>query len=106
MALRHLETGYQRPAGKPLVEVFNPEGNGLSSPHTVVTIVTDDMPFLVDSLGAKLLVGWLTATVASIAGLYASYALDLPTGAAIVCTLGAALILTIAASLLRGAETG
>ena len=51
MALRHLETGYQRPAGKPLVEVFNPEGNGLSSPHTVVTIVTDDMPFLVDSLG-------------------------------------------------------
>jgi zinc/manganese transport system permease protein len=62
--------------------------------------------FLVDSLGAKLLVGWLTATVASIAGLYASYALDLPTGAAIVCTLGAALILTIAASLLRGAETG
>ena len=48
--------------------------------------------FLVDSLKAKLLVGWLTATTASIAGLYASYKLDLPTGAAIVCALGGALL--------------
>ncbi len=50
--------------------------------------------FLVESLGARLAVGWSTATIASVAGLYASYALDLPTGAAIVCTLGAALLLT------------
>jgi zinc/manganese transport system permease protein len=57
--------------------------------------------FLADSLGAKLLIGWIAATVASVAGLYASYALDLPTGAAIVCALGAALILTIAASAFR-----
>jgi len=39
-----------------------------------------------------LLVGWLTATTASIAGLYASYKLDLPTGAAIVCALGGVLL--------------
>jgi zinc/manganese transport system permease protein len=48
--------------------------------------------FLVDSLKAKLFVGWLTATAASIAGLYASYEFDLPTGAAIVCALGGALL--------------
>ena len=54
--------------------------------------------FLADSLGAKLVIGWVTATVASVAGLYASYSMDLPTGAAIVCTLGAALILTIIAA--------
>jgi glutamate dehydrogenase len=56
MALRHLETGYQRPDGRTLVEVFNPDAaeNGFESPHTVITIVTDDMPFLVDSLGVAL----------------------------------------------------
>src|ERR1043166_7123585 len=48
---------------------------------------------LVDSLKAKLFVGWMTATIASIVGLYASYKLDLPTGAAIVCALGAALLI-------------
>ena len=57
--------------------------------------------FLADSLGARLLIGWATATLASVAGLYASYTLDLPTGAAIVCTLGVALLLSMAASLLR-----
>ena len=60
--------------------------------------------FLADSLGAKLLIGWATATVASVAGLYGSYALDLPTGAAIVCALGIALILTIVTSYWRGAK--
>jgi zinc/manganese transport system permease protein len=57
--------------------------------------------FLADSLGAKLLIGWITATVASVAGLYLSYSMDLPTGAAIVCTLGAALVLTIIATFFR-----
>ena len=50
---------------------------------------------LANSLRARLLIGWLTATLASIAGLYASYKMDLPTGAAIVCALGAALLLTL-----------
>ena len=56
---------------------------------------------LVESLKAKLLVGWLTATTASIVGLYASYKLDLPTGAAIVCALGGALLLVAVAARLR-----
>jgi zinc/manganese transport system permease protein len=62
--------------------------------------------FLVDSLKAKLLVGWLTATVASVAGLYGSYTLDLPTGAAIVCTLGVALLLTIIVSRFGKSKAG
>lgn len=57
--------------------------------------------FLAESLRAKLLIGWVTATVASVAGLYGSYALDLPTGAAIVCTLGVALVLTAVISYFR-----
>jgi hypothetical protein len=50
---------------------------------------------LANSLRARLLIGWLTATLASIVGLYASYKMDLPTGAAIICALGAALLLTV-----------
>ncbi|MBI3886626.1 MAG: metal ABC transporter permease [Opitutae bacterium] len=57
--------------------------------------------FLAHGLRTKLLIGWITATVASVAGLYASYVLDLPTGAAIVCTLGLALVLTILFTLVR-----
>ncbi len=49
---------------------------------------------LVESLGALLVVGWLVATAGGVAGLYCSYEFDLPTGAAIVCTLGALLLLT------------
>ncbi len=52
-ALRHLEQGRVRAPGRALVEVFNPDEqrDGFASPHTVVLIVTDDMPFLVDSVG-------------------------------------------------------
>lgn len=50
--------------------------------------------FLAQSLSARLAIGWLVATVASIAGLYCSFKMDLPTGAAIVCALGSALLLT------------
>jgi ABC-type Mn2+/Zn2+ transport system permease subunit len=57
--------------------------------------------FLVESLRAKLAVGWVVATVASVAGLYGSFRLDLPTGAAIVCSLGGALILTLVATRFR-----
>jgi zinc/manganese transport system permease protein len=52
--------------------------------------------FLVDSLAARLAIGWVTATLGSLIGLYASFSLDLPTGAAIVCALGALLIVTAA----------
>lgn len=60
--------------------------------------------FLADSLKARLLIGWATATGASVAGLYASYVLDLPTGAAIVCALGLALLGAILATSFRKAK--
>ena len=46
------------------------------------------------SLGAQLAIGWAAGTVTSAAGLIASFALDLPTGAAMVCAFGASLALT------------
>ncbi|HEX9046776.1 MAG TPA: iron chelate uptake ABC transporter family permease subunit [Verrucomicrobiae bacterium] len=53
---------------------------------------------------ALLAIGWAIATGGSIAGLYAAYRFDLPTGAAIICVLGALLLLCgIAASLRRRA---
>ena len=57
--------------------------------------------FLAEKLLPRMLIGWLTATCASVVGLYASYKLDWPTGAAIVCSLGAALLITAVASRLR-----
>jgi zinc/manganese transport system permease protein len=48
---------------------------------------------LAESMPVRLLIGWLTATIASVVGLYFSFKKDLPTGASIVCALGAALIL-------------
>jgi zinc/manganese transport system permease protein len=49
--------------------------------------------FLAQRLGILLLIGWVTATLASVIGLYCSYQFDFPTGAAIVCVLGLALVL-------------
>lgn len=57
--------------------------------------------FLADSLRARLLIGWVTATLASAGGLVASYQFDLPTGAAVVCTLGVALLLLAVAAPVR-----
>jgi zinc/manganese transport system permease protein len=45
------------------------------------------------TLARQLAIGWAAGTLAGAAGLAASYAADLPTGAAIVCTYGAALAL-------------
>ncbi|HTW38752.1 MAG TPA: NAD-glutamate dehydrogenase [Steroidobacteraceae bacterium] len=52
-ALHHLRFGDSRPRNRPLVRVFSPslERDGFTSPHTLVLVVTRDMPFLVDSLG-------------------------------------------------------
>ncbi len=45
-----------RTGHEPLVRVFNPdvEQHGWQSPHTIIQIVNDDMPFLVDSITAEL----------------------------------------------------
>jgi zinc/manganese transport system permease protein len=57
--------------------------------------------FLAQKLRLLLIIGWTTATLSSVIGLYVAYRFDFPTGAAIVCTLGVALILTLIASRLR-----
>ncbi|NJD31026.1 MAG: NAD-glutamate dehydrogenase [Gammaproteobacteria bacterium] len=55
-ATDHLRFGATRRPGRPQVRVFNPTEaeHGWTSPHTVVEVVTDDMPFLVDSLAMVL----------------------------------------------------
>jgi glutamate dehydrogenase len=55
-ALAHLRLGEQREAGQAKIRVYNPqvEQHGWQSTHTVVEIVNDDMPFLVDSVGMAL----------------------------------------------------
>jgi glutamate dehydrogenase len=46
----------EREPGRPKIRVYNPnlEEHGWKSPHTVVEIVNDDMPFLVDSVTSAL----------------------------------------------------
>ena len=52
VALTQLAAARLRRPGRSWVRVFNPdlEQDGFRSPHTVVMIVCDDMPFLVDSM--------------------------------------------------------
>src|SRR5262249_30839268 len=55
-ALSLWEFGEVREPGKPKIRLFNPtvEANGWTLEHTVIEIVNDDMPFLVDSVSAEL----------------------------------------------------
>jgi glutamate dehydrogenase len=50
-AMSHFGFAYQRSPGEPKVRVYNPlfEEHGWQSTHTALEVVTDDMPFLVDS---------------------------------------------------------
>src|SRR5690606_29551757 len=53
--LRHWELLARRMPGEALVRVFEPDGvEGEGCPHSVIQIVTDDMPFLVDSVTMEL----------------------------------------------------
>src|SRR5713101_8330540 len=54
-ALSHLMFARQRRRSA-LVRVFNPtqREHGFTSPHTVIEMINDDMPFLVDSIGLAL----------------------------------------------------
>jgi glutamate dehydrogenase len=51
-AMAHLQLARTFASGTPKLRVYNPraEEHGWSSPHTVIEIVNDDMPFLVDSV--------------------------------------------------------
>jgi zinc/manganese transport system permease protein len=46
-----------------------------------------------ERIGPRLAIGWTMGTVVSALGVYLSLKIDLPTGAAIVCTFGIVLIL-------------
>jgi zinc/manganese transport system permease protein len=46
-----------------------------------------------DRIGPRLAIGWTMGTVVSALGIYLSLKLDLPTGAAMVCTFGLVLVL-------------
>src|SRR4051794_36500314 len=56
-AMSHLTLAADRPPGGPVVRVYSPdfEEHGFGSPHTVVDIVTDDMPFVVDSVTTEVI---------------------------------------------------
>ena len=81
--VRERDTGPPAPGRPPLVRAFVPdEGeHGWRSPHTIVQVVTDDMPFLVDSVTAEVVVpqsgaeGVIVAQGGSIGGwsLYVKY---------------------------------
>ena len=55
-AVAHYNLAQQRAAGESKVRVYNPdfEQHGWQSPHTLIEIVTDDMPFIVDSVTMQL----------------------------------------------------
>src|SRR3954470_7332136 len=55
-ALAHWTFGRDREPGEPRVRVYNPtfERHGWQSPHTAIELVSDDMPFLVDSVSMEL----------------------------------------------------
>jgi zinc/manganese transport system permease protein len=56
---------------------------------------------LAHRIGHRLLVGWMIALIGGVAGLFFSYWVDLPSGAAIVCTFGGLLILVSIGTLFR-----
>jgi zinc/manganese transport system permease protein len=57
------------------------------------------------SIGKRLAIGWVTGAIVTAAGVLASFRLDLPTGATIVCTFGLVLILMAAAKpLIKGSR--
>ena len=55
-ALAHYNLARTRTPGAPSIRVYNPtfEGDGWQSHHTAVEIVTDDSPFLIDSVAMEL----------------------------------------------------
>ena len=55
-ALSHLNLAHERTPGEAKIRVYTPwfEEHGWQSTHTVVEVVTEDMPFLVDSVGMEL----------------------------------------------------
>ncbi|MEQ8205153.1 MAG: NAD-glutamate dehydrogenase, partial [Woeseia sp.] len=55
-SMSHLDFAMKRKPGKPLLRIFNPnsEDHGYDSAFTIVEMVNDNMPFLVDSVSAAI----------------------------------------------------
>jgi glutamate dehydrogenase len=55
-AISEWNLAQERPSGTAKVRVYNPdpERDGWQSPHTVIEIISDDMPFIVDSITMEL----------------------------------------------------
>ena len=55
-ALSHLEFGKTKKKGRSLVRIFNPteDDHGYHSAYTIIEMINDDMPFLVDSISAAI----------------------------------------------------
>jgi zinc/manganese transport system permease protein len=60
---------------------------------------------LARSISTRLLLGWAISLIGGIAGLFLSFWWDLPSGAAIVCTLGVLLVLVSLAALMKRQPT-
>ena len=73
----------------------------LTFAYLIVPAVCGTM--LAQSWMRRLVIGWVVAVVASLFGLWASYKMDLPTGAAIVCATG--LLLAIVSVIARLRQT-
>jgi len=56
---------------------------------------------LADTLGGRLLIGWIIALIGGITGLFLSFWWDLPSGAAIVCMFGVLLIVVSVYAVIR-----
>ena len=76
----------------------------LTFAYLIVPAVCGTM--LADRWSRRLIVGWIVAVSSSLIGLWTSYKVDLPTGAAIVCASGLLLAVVGAMVSLRGARAG
>ena len=54
LARSHLNWGSEREAGRIKVRVFNPDETDYGTSNTVIETITDDSPFIVDSLTMQL----------------------------------------------------
>lgn len=57
--------------------------------------------YVAEKISSIFLIGWAIASLSSVLGIAVSYGWDLPTGAAIVCTLGGALLVFISVARFR-----
>ena len=76
----------------------------LTFAYLIVPAVCGTM--LAQRWGRRLIIGWVVAVTASLLGLWASYQMDLPTGAAIVCASGLLLVIVGIIASVRGSDNG